>query len=377
MADEQTIRGAFLIQHHYCTVMAAPITARVCKALSVAVSRDSRTGACVLDWPGEPTADALPLRLVGGLHALHRSGAGAPLGSVFSGAVVDDDAVARILAETLVAHDDALYSWLDSPPQTNEPGRSAALMVGLLDVTRTFGQPIELLEIGSSAGLNLLIDRYRYDLGGTIVGPATAPVTIRPEWRGEAPVAADVRFASVRGVDVQPIDVADAAAARRLAAYAWIDTPERIARLEQAVAMFVADPPDLVQGDAADWIEARLAEPQAAGTTRVLVHSVVWQYLGDACHARIRAAMAAAAARADRDRPLAWVRMEPNKQSAVQEVWVQAWPGAGTPYRVAQTHAHGTWVAPTDPADTPAGGDFVDGGEGYWASATTRRLAGV
>lgn len=377
MADEQAIRGAFLIQHHYCTVMAAPITARACNALATALSRDSRTGARVLDWAGEPTADALPLRLVGGFHALHRAATVPSLSRVFAGEVTDDDAVARILAETLVAHDDELYPWLDSPPQTNEPGRSAALMVGLLDVSRKFGQALELLEIGSSAGLNLLIDRYRYDLGGTIVGPETSPVTIRPEWRGDPPLAGEVHFASVRGVDVHPIDVSDAAAARRLSAYAWTDTPDRIVRLEQAVKMFVADPPELAQGDAADWIETRLAEPQAAGTTRVLVHSVVWQYLGEARHARIRTAMAAAAARANRDRPLAWVRMEPNKQSAMQEVWVQAWPGHAAPYRVAQTHAHGTWVAPTDPAETPVGGDFVDSGEGYWASETTRRLAGV
>jgi hypothetical protein len=87
--------------------------------------------------------------------------------------------------------------------------------------------------------------------------------------------------------------------------------------------------------------------------------------------------MLAAAQEADDERPLAWVRMEPNTQSAVQEVWVQAWPGAATPVRVAQTHAHGAWVAPTGPAETPEGGDFVEGGEGYWANEATRRLAGA
>lgn len=375
MADEANNRGAFLIQHHYCTVMAAPISARVCKALASALSRDSRTGARVLDWLGEPTADALPLRLVGGLHALHRSGASPALDRVFLGQVTDETDVAAIIADTLVAHDDALYSWLDSPPQTNEPGRSAALMVGLLEVSRRFGLPVELLEIGSSAGLNLLIDRYHYDLGGTQVGPADSPVTIAPEWRGPAPDFSCIAFASIRGVDVQPVDVTDPAAAQRLAAYAWIDTPKRVARLEKAVAMFVADPPLLERGDAADWIEARLAEPQQDGVARVLVHSVVWQYLGKERQDRIRRAMLAAAEHATPERPLAWVRMEPNKQTALQEVWLQAWPGAATPLRVAQTHAHGTWVAPTDPAETPAGGDYVDGGEGFWAQEMAKSLA--
>lgn len=377
MADEQTNRGAFLIQHHYCTVMAAPITARVCKALATALSGDSRTGARVLDWPGEPTADALPLRLVGGLHALHRTGKDQRLGDVFTGAVTDEAEVAAILAKTLIAHDDALYSWLDSPPQTNEPGRSAALMVGLVDVTRRFSQPIELLEIGSSAGLNLMIDRFSFDLGGTYYGPADAAVKIRPEWRGEAPPPADVRFASIRGVDVQPIDARDPAAAKRLAAYAWIDTPERITRIEQVIALINTDPPSLTRGDAAAWLEEQLALPQAEGTTRTLIHSVVWQYLGEERQDRIRAAMASAAAAATPDRALAWVRMEPNKDTAVQEVWVQAWPGATAPRRVALSHAHGTWVTPTDPAETPPGGDFVSGGEGYWSNAATRRLAGA
>ncbi|WP_085808930.1 DUF2332 domain-containing protein [Sphingomonas sp. TZW2008] len=377
MADEATNRVAFMIQHHYCTVMAAPITARVCQALSTAVSRDSRTGARVLDWPGEPTADALPLRLVGGLHALHRDGTAPDLSQVFSGEITDEAAVARIIGETLVAHDDALFGWLDSPPQTNEPGRSAALMTGLIDVVRRFDQPIALLEIGSSAGLNLMIDRFGFDLGGSRYGPADAAVTIRPEWRGDAPPPADVRFASIRGVDIQPIDARDPANARRLAAYAWIDTPERIARIEQVIALINADPPRLDAGDAAQWVAERLAEPQAAGETRVLIHSVVWQYLGAARQATIRESMAMAAARATPERPLAWVRMEPNKQSAVQEVWVQAWPGAAAPRRVAQSHAHGTWVAPTDPADTPPDGDFVSGGAGYWENAATRKLAGA
>lgn len=351
MADEVTNRGAFLIQEHYCTVMAAPVTARVCRGLATALDRDTRTGTRALDWPGQPTTDALPLRLVGGLHALHRAGAAPGLSRVFDGAVTDPDAVAAIVAETLAAHDEALLPWLDGPPQTNEPGRSAALMTGLIEVARRYGQPLEIGEIGSSAGLNLLIDRYRFDLGGTVVGPADSPVTIRPEWRGPAPAAADVSFASVRGVDIQPIDVSVPGTAARLAAYVWVDAPARLARLEAALAMARAAPPDLVAGDAADWVEAMLATPQPAGVTRVLMHSVVWQYVGDEGRRRIRAAMEAAGARATPERPLAWVRMEPDRASAVQEVWVTSWPGmpdaeGGVARRVAFTHAHGTWVEP-------------------------------
>lgn len=374
MASEDHNRGAYLIQEHYCTVMAAPITARVCRGLADALTRETRTGARALDWPGEPTADALPLRTVGGLHALHRAGASPELSRVFTGAETEPQQVARIIGATLIEHDEALYPWLDGPPQTNEAGRSAALMTGLIDVARQYGHPLEILEIGSSAGLNLLIDRYRYDLGGATFGPADSPVTIRPEWRGAAPDPADLRFAAIRGVDIQPIDATVPENARRLTAYAWADTPERIARIEAGAAMLAERPVDLVAGDAADWVEARLAEPQADSTTRVLMHSVVWQYLGAERQARIRAAMHAAGECATRDRPLAWVRMEPNTQSAMQEVWAQSWPDAPAPRRFAQTHAHGTWVMPLDPAETPARGDYVAGGDGYWtkAESTTR-----
>lgn len=369
MADEEAIRQAYRLQEHYCTVMAAPITARVCAALAEALTRDTRTGARALDWPGQPTADALPLRTVGGLHALHRAGVAPELSRVFTGAVTDPAEAARIIGAALAEHDDALYPWLDGPPQTNEAGRSAALMTGLIDLARRYGHPLELLEIGSSAGLNLLVDRYRYDLRGTLIGPAASPVTIRPEWRGAAPDPVDVRFAAVRGVDIQPIDARLPENARRLSAYAWADTPERIARIEAGAAMLRETPVDLAQGDAADWLADRLAATQPAGTTRVLVHSVVWQYLGAERQARIRALMVEAAARATADRPLAWVRMEPNTESAMQEVWMQDWPDAPSPRRMARSHAHGAWVEPLDPADTPPGGDFVSGGEGYWAKA--------
>jgi hypothetical protein len=344
MADED-IRAAFLKQEQYCTTMDAPITARVCAGLAVSLDRATRTGARILDWPGEPTADAVPLRTVGGLHALHLAGTDRALSALFTGTVIDPDAVTTTLRDAFAAHDDALYPWLDGPPQTNEPGRSAGLMVGMIELTRRYGLPIELLEIGSSAGLNLLIDRYRFDLGGALYGSADAPVTIRPEWRGSPPPALPVAFASVRGVDVAPIDATDPVAAARLRGYVWADQPERLDRLTAAIAMQRAEPVRLESGDAADWLDARLAEPQPEGTIRVLMHSVVWQYLGEARQARIAAAMEAAGARATPERPLGWVRFEPDRGlNPRQEVWVRSWPGDGEWRKLAHAHAHGAWV---------------------------------
>jgi hypothetical protein len=340
MASEADNRKAFLIQADYCAAMAAPITARVCQALAVVLDRRTLTGTRALDWPGEPVADALALRLVGGLHALHRAGVDEGLPRVFRGESTDASAIAAALR----AHDAALLPWLDGPPQTNEAGRSAGLMTGLLHIAERFGPRVEVLEIGSSAGLNLLIDRYAFDLGGVRAGPADSPVTIRPEWRGPPPPDVPIGIVSTRGVDVAPIDATDPHKAARLAAYVWVDVPERVTRIERGIAMIRAGGVRLEQGDAADWVEARLAEPQPAGVTRVLMHSVVWQYLGNERRARIREAMDAAGARATPERPLGWVMMEPNRDLHRHEVRVRGCPGDRPMELVALTHAHGAWV---------------------------------
>jgi hypothetical protein len=344
MADEQTNRGAFLIQQHYCERNAAPIYARMCATLATGLTRDSAIGARVLDWPGEPTRDALPLRLFGGLHALVLAGADAELAEVYAGRVTDTGAISATLERVFADHAAALLPWLDGPPQTNEPGRSGALILGLIALAKRHGPKIELLEIGSSAGLNLLIDRYRFDLGGTLYGPADSPVTIRPTWSGPPAASVPLDIVSVRGCDINPIDATDPAVAARLAAYVWPDTPERLARVRTAIAMLGARGVDLVRADAADWVEAQLAEPQAAGVTRVLMHSVVWQYLPEPVAQRIRVAMAAAGARATADRPLGWVMMEPDRSVGHQNIRARSWPGDGAWELAATAHAHGTWV---------------------------------
>ncbi len=343
MANEQSNRDAFRIQAGYCAAMAAPVTARVCTALADALDRDSATGRRVLDWPGAPEADALALRLVGGLHALHRRGVAA-LAPLFTGQEADPDSVAAILRAVLFAHDAALLPWLDGPPQTNEAGRSAGLMTGILHLAARYGPRVEILEIGSSAGLNLLIHRYNFNLGGVHAGPADSPLTIAPDWRGPPPPAVPVEIVSTRGVDIQPLDLSDPHNAERLQAYCWVDAPDRQARLWATIAMFRAHGVALEQGDAADWIEARLAEPQAAGVTRVLMHSVVWQYLPEPTQHRIADAMQAAGARATPERPLGWVMMEPNRDLHRHEVRVRGWPGEVPMQLVALTHAHGAWV---------------------------------
>ena len=336
-----TFEEAMIWQSEFCAAGDAPITARVCRALAASLDMGSMTGARAIGWPGDYLADGMPLRLVAPFHALFLAGRCAALSPLFLAEATDGMAAIRA---AIAEHDGWIVEWLDGPPQTNEPGRSANFMAALLVLAKKFGLPFEILEIGSSAGLNLLIDRYRYDLGGILVGPAASPVTIRPEWRGSPPPAVEVRFSQVRGVDIAPIDVGDPTAAERLLAYVWADAPQRAERVRAAIAMIAAQPIELEQGDAADWVEARLSQPQESGVMRVLVHSIVWQYLPASGQARILAAMEAAGAAATLREPIGWVAFETDHKTGRQHLTLRCWPGDRKPVELATSHPHGAWI---------------------------------
>lgn len=333
-----TVAQAFAAQAAYCRANDAPVTAAVCEMALAALDRDSVTGRRVLGWAGDPLADVVALRLVGGLHALARRGV-KPVIDLFAGADVPRGRLATAIRE----HDVAIAGWLDRPPQTNDVGRAAGLMAGLLWLAERHRLPMDLWEIGSSAGLNLLIDRFGLELGGVAVGPERSPVRIVPDWTGPPPPAGPVEIASVRGVDRDPLDPTDPAEADRLMSYIWADHPSRIERTEAALALARAHPPRLERGEAADWVEARLAEPPVPGRWRVLMHSLVWQYLDGASQSRITTAIERAGAAATADSPLGWVRLEADRTKLRHDLTVRMWPG-GEETLLAHGHAHGFWV---------------------------------
>ncbi len=338
---------AFANQVAYCLNNGAPITARVLAALAAVL--ESRAGGAFLDtirgWQGAPIADALALRVAGGLHALHLAGAAPDLAPLYAGAGGDD---AAIIADVIARHEAALMPWLDGPPQTNEAGRSSNYIAAMLWLAeRGLAPHFDCIEIGSSAGINLMIDRYHYDLGGVQIGPADAVMRFTPEWRGPPPHDMPFSFAGLRGSDIAPVDLTDPAQALRLRAYIWPEHHVRFARMDTAIALAGEQKPDLVAMNAADFVEAQLAKPQAAGTTRVLMHSIVWQYVPVDQRGRVTTAMEAAGARATAARPLAWVALEANRTVHHHELVVRYWNGGdgdGASHMLAHAHAHGAWV---------------------------------
>ncbi|MGB7370893.1 MAG: DUF2332 domain-containing protein [Erythrobacter sp.] len=339
------VAQAFENQVAYCRDNDAPITARVCQGLRELIDGD-RGGAVmerVRRWAGPPLADALPLRLAGGLHALHLEGETPELAPLYDGQRVSD--VSALLADVIEGHEAVLLPWLDGPPQTNEAGRSsnyAAALLWLAD--RGLPSRFALHEIGSSAGINLMMRRYRYDLGRTIVGPENARMRIEPEWRGDPPPACEIGIVAARGCDVAPVDLTNPREAMRLRAYIWPEFTTRFARLDAAIEAARTMPPDIAHEDAETFLARILEEPAQAGTTRVLMHSVVWQYIPAAQREKITAMMEEAGAEASHEAPLSWISVEANRDTHRHELSVRYWPGGEDWTRLAVGHPHGAWI---------------------------------
>jgi hypothetical protein len=323
----------------------APITGRICMAMLALLHSDTATGRRIAAWPGAVMEDAMPLRLAAGFHYLHMTDGDRRLTPIYTGEVTDQAAVDAIVLAVTRDHDAWLLPWLDGPPQTNEAGRSASIVAALAWLSLRFGPSFEMNELGASAGCNTMIDRYAYDLGGVLVGPAGSTVLIRPEWRGPPPPHAPVQIVGISGCDQAPIDLTDPVQAMRLKSYVWPDNQYRLERLDRIIALAHQKPPALIRADAADWVEQRLATPQETGVTRVFYHSIVWQYIAADSRTRIEVAMAAAGAQATHDQPLAWIMLETNRQTFRHELRVRYWPGSEDWTMLGEAHAHGAWVS--------------------------------
>jgi hypothetical protein len=346
--DRREKRGAvvaaFAKQIDWCHRLGSPFTAAVLEALVAAIEAGGTAAELLAAWPGDPVADALPLRMTGALHALVLSRADPDLAAVYppKGPAASDD-LRRTVAAVLDRHRPFIEGFLASPPQTNEVGRSGVLLGGFLTIADETGLPLRLLEIGASAGLNTIWDRYRYRLGEAPWGDPRSPLLLAPEWRGPLPpLQAPLRVESRHACDVAPIDLDDPVQRLRLRAYVWPDQRERLARLEGAIALARAAGQTVERADAATWVGDRLAAP-AAGVATVLYHSIMWQYLPAATQAAVMASLEGAGRRAAPDAPLAWLRFELVMPEKPPELHLTLWPG-GRSRTLAVAQPHGASV---------------------------------
>ncbi|RVT85751.1 DUF2332 family protein [Rhodobacteraceae bacterium CCMM004] len=338
-----SLSDAFAIQARACAALGSPFTARFMTLCAERLDRRTAIGARLHDWPGEVSnrGASVPLRLAGSLHRLVLEGAAPELAAVWPPHDPGDDALWAAIAEALERHRDRLDALLDCAPQTNEVRRSAVLIPVMHALADRFGLPLTLSELGASGGLNLLADRFLLDLGGVRLGPADATVRLTPEWRGPPPRAADLRVADRAGVDLAPVDPGTAEGRLTLLSYLWPDQPERLARTDAAIALRDGPAP-VAAGDAAPWLERRLAEVPG-GTAHLVYHTVAWQYFPPETQARAAAALEAAGAAATDAAPLARLAMETDGVQSGARLTLTVWPG-GEPVTLGRADFHGRWV---------------------------------
>ena len=294
-----------------------------------------------------PFGDAVILRLMAALHLLVLDGRAPALAAHYpSAGGTPGRGLARALRSTAVEHHDEIALRLTQGVQTNEVGRSAALLGGYLEVAR-LGLPLRVLEVGASAGLNLLFDRYRYvAAAGRSFGPDdSALVFDRPWFAGVPDLTVPMVVQERRGSDVAPIDITSDEGRLRLRSFVWGDQLDRLARLDGALAVAAADPPVVDPVPAPAWLRAQLAVP-TPGCATVVAHSIMFQYLSDEGRREMLAAIDAAGRAATPDAPFAWLRLEPGGDQA--ELRLTTWPG-GTTHLLAKSSYHGppvVWLAP-------------------------------
>lgn len=339
-----SVRGAFRAQARVCAEMGSPFTSRLCALVAERMAPGDPVADRVLGWPGDPSnrADALPLRLAGALHGLVIEGRDAGLAAVYPPQHADDDALWTAVVAACAAHAGYLLARLDGPPQTNEPQRSAALAPGFLTVAALTGLPLATSELGASAGLNMVWDRFAYRFGAAEWGDPASPVRIAPDWQGPLPPLPAVPVAERAGCDRTPPDPAREADRQRLLSFVWADQGARMARTAAAIGLAAAAGVRVATADAVDWLAARLAEPRP-DRAHVVCHSIFWQYLDPARRERTAALLAAAGARADARAPLAWLRMEGDGQAPGAAITLTVWPGGETRL-LGRTDFHGAWV---------------------------------
>jgi hypothetical protein len=348
---EEAARAAFASQALWCDRLGSPFTARLVKLLGERLDRSTAIGRLVLDWPGDPSPEAenVPARLAGAFHYLVRAGEVPALAALYPPAPLPgEDSLWAQAAPLLGDREETVLRFLANAPQTNEVGRSAALMSGLLVLADRFPMPVRLFELGSSGGLNLNLDLYAHRLGGVSAGDPDSPVMLAPAWQGPPPPHAEVRVASRAGVDLSPVDAARDG--DRLLAFVWADMRDRIARLEAALAIAAAHPPPVAQGEAADWLERVLPRAPREGAARVVFHSVAYQYFPAATQRRIEALMHRLGAEASEDAPLAWLRFEQQPGEPGHSLRLRTWPGEDRLLAWVQPHGAAVeWLASVPP----------------------------
>jgi hypothetical protein len=322
-------------------VPASPLYGR----LAVGIAGDAELLAIAATARARP----VPNLFLAAVHFLLLQGSAHPLAAFYPDLVADSQAQATgdpfpLFRAFCLEHTSAIASLLATRRvQTNEVRRCACLLPAFMVAARRMGnRPLALIEIGASAGLNLLWDQYRYDYGaGGQCGNPAAPVLLACELRGDRrpPLTAPMPAIATRvGLDLHPIDACDRDAALWLRALIWPEQRDRAVLLAQAIEVARQHPPPLLAGDAIALLPEVLANIPADAAL-CIYHSFTLNQFPSEARERFATLIAACAAQRD----LALIAIE----------WREPYPsvdlslfqdGARADLRLAHCDAHGGWI---------------------------------
>jgi hypothetical protein len=342
----------------------SPLYAAICLRLA----DDPANGGLLLRAPLRFRA---PTLLLAAVHQLLLRGASPRLGAYYptvtgESARLIDDSLYPAFVEAVRSHRGEIERLLTTrTTQTNEARRAAVLLPALNVVAGEAVQPLALLEVGTSAGLLLRVERYGYRIGDVSAGDRASPVQIECEVHGDLrpPVGAAVPGIGWRaGMDRNPLDVGEAETADWLRALVWPEHRDRLAVLDAAISVALHDPLDLRRGDLLAGLPA-LAADAPRDMALVMVHAWVLAYLSpNRRRSFVREVRQLAR---QLHRPIWLVGMEaPDVLASLGVGLLEAGPGGfsalalsrfdadGTSSRrlMAHSHAHARWLRWLDPA---------------------------
>lgn len=231
---------------------------------------------------------------------------------------------------------------------TNEVRRSVFLRAGYAVIAAETGKPLNIIELGPSAGLNLNWDRYacayRLPGGETLHGGPASGLALDCEVRGEGvppvPEAPPVVAARI-GLELNPVDLASEADRRWLVALLWPGQPDRIARMQGALAIAADHPPPIRAGDALALLPSLLAAADPAHAT-VIVHSLVTYQWTEAMRAALDEGLLSVSRRSAVYRLSAEFRIESEWDYPLR---LDVYDGGAQESRIlAGVHHHGAWI---------------------------------
>jgi hypothetical protein len=345
--DQRSIARRLRFQSEACGELGSPLYRHLLASAAADVEAGGHLWDLLRGHEDDPGASALGLRLMGAVHRLVLQGRAGQLAAFYPsvGGSASLEGTWEAFRDAVATHHGELRELVDHAVQTNEVGRSAALLGGFLLAAAELQLPLRLLEVGTSAGLNLRWDHFRYESGGAEWGDPRSPVRLQSfVVEGRPPLWLGAAVTTRAGCDRTPLDPAVAEDRLTLESYVWADQLDRLQRLRGAFEVAARVPATVEQAQAADWVEAKLARPAVAEAS-VVFHSVVMQYLDDVERRRFNSALQRAGMTATRMAPLAWLRMEP--APGIYEVRLTTWPG-GEDRLLATCQGHGgglRWLA--------------------------------